>query len=183
MSIDSWGPKIWSILHITSFAYPEQPTDHDKQTMYNFYHSLKYLLPCPRCKTHFIQNLEYYMSDRECTTLRSQKNLSSYVVDLHNDVNERNGKERWEYERAEAHYCADKSGVCSIHPPDNITPAHTAPPESATQVGDWPRRCLGGAVILAVVLVLAILSGRYQQLHEKRDKTTTRRRDATTRVR
>ena len=167
MSIESWGPKIWSILHITSFAYPDEPTRHDKYTMYNFYHSLKHLLPCPRCKKHFMESLHRHMNHAECATLQSKRNLSSYVVDLHNEVNERNGKELWDYERAKAHYCADRSGVCSI-----ITPVHVQPPSgAAARGGGWPRKCLGVAVVFAVVLALALLVARRQKHRNERDIT------------
>lgn len=156
MSIESWGPKIWSILHITSFSYPHDPTLHDKHTMYNFYHSLKHLLPCPRCKAHFAESLEYHMSDTECETLQSRKNLSYYVVELHNEVNERNGKGRWSYERAESHYCADRSGVCTITPP----PAHADAPTYTQRENNWSDTCfvtIASAATLALLILIARL--------------------------
>lgn len=168
MSIESWGPKIWSILHITSFSYPNEPTLDDKHIMYNFYHSLKHLLPCPRCKTHFKESLQYYMNDMECETLQSRKNLSYYVVELHNEVNERNGKERWSYDRAEAHYCADKSGVCTITPPP-----HAGTPTYTLRENKWPARCLNAAIVSTAALALLILT---TQLLYRRNKSNPAKR-------
>ena len=165
MSIESWGPKIWSILHITSFSYPSEPTVHDKHIMYNFYHSLKHLLPCPRCKTHFAESLQYHMNDVECETLQSRRNLSYYVVELHNEVNKRNGKEEWSYERAEGHYCADRSGVCTITPPPR-----TSTPTYTRRENGWGAGCLNAAIVSAAALALFILTARLLYLRNKKVK-------------
>ena len=36
LSIGSWGPAAWTIMHATSFAYPVHPEAHDRERMYEF---------------------------------------------------------------------------------------------------------------------------------------------------
>ena len=53
MKPEVWGPQLWFILHIISFEYPENPTENIKRVYYDFYTSLKDILPCDLCKKHY----------------------------------------------------------------------------------------------------------------------------------
>ena len=57
MSPNVWGPKAWDFLHTLSFAYPENPTEKEKQSMLNFFNSLPDILPCKMCANHCRENL------------------------------------------------------------------------------------------------------------------------------
>jgi hypothetical protein len=105
----AWGPLIWSMLHIMSFNYPNKPTKEDKEHYMSFVLSLKYVLPCGKCRENFSKNLEKIpltMND-----MRNREAFSRYVYSLHNVVNEMLGKEnkltyeevrdRFEYFRAQ----------------------------------------------------------------------------------
>ena len=82
-----WGPPAWIFLHSITFQYPEYPTDIEKQKYYTFFHSLKNVLPCPNCREHYQRNFDKLQID-----LESRKGLIEWLIDLHNEVNMKNGK-------------------------------------------------------------------------------------------
>ena len=53
-----WGSSCWLFLHSAAFAYPETPTDNDKDTMKSFIKNLSCVIPCNVCKEHLKENLK-----------------------------------------------------------------------------------------------------------------------------
>lgn len=92
MNPEIWGPKAWFFLYSVALAYPEEPTKEDKQNYYIFLTSLKYVLPCPTCRIHFIENLEKYPLNDDI--LSSKKELFKWILNIQNEVREKNGKKR-----------------------------------------------------------------------------------------
>ena len=158
MSIESWGPKIWSILHICSFMYPDNPTHDDKIKMHNFVHSLSFVLPCPKCRKHFQENIQTHMAHPDAVALQSKRDFSQYVVKVHNEVNIRNGKDAWSYEQAERHYCGDTVEICSMQRAA-LTESPPTPTHSASSRG--PIIC--ALVILFVSVLCCALTTRLTQ--------------------
>lgn len=85
-----WGPPLWHTLHTISFNYPVHPTPEDKQHYAEFIYSLRYTLPCGKCRANLPMNLE------KCPlTLRSMRNRESFsrwVYRLHEQINKMLGK-------------------------------------------------------------------------------------------
>ena len=90
MDPNIWGPKMWFVLHTMSFAYPENPTDFDKENYNNFFNSLTNMIPCTVCKAHYT---EHTKKNPIAPHLHSKNSLVKYVVELHNEVNKILGKE------------------------------------------------------------------------------------------
>ena len=90
-----WGPRVWGASHFITFAYPNNPTDVDKQWMEQYFQSLSYILPCPTCRQHF-QNLLQTFPIRN--HLQSKDALTKWLVEVHNRVNDRLKKPRLSYE-------------------------------------------------------------------------------------
>lgn len=103
-----WGPSMWLYLHTMSFNYPVKPTCEDKHHYRDFILSLRYVLPCGKCRANLCKNfkkLPLKWSDME-----SRATLSLYVYRLHETVNrmlhKKSGlsyadvKERYEHFRA-----------------------------------------------------------------------------------
>ena len=87
---NAWGEPFWNTFHIITFAYPDNPTDTDKQNILNFFHSVKHILPCETCRYHFEENLtKYPLTD---DILSSRYKLVVWLITIHNDVNVRLGK-------------------------------------------------------------------------------------------
>ena len=94
---DIWGPHGWKFLHYLSFGYPMDPTTEQKNQYKTFFLSLQHVLPCSICSKHYSENLmEYSLDD----ALRNRDALVRWVIDIHNNVNETQGKKIYEYDEA-----------------------------------------------------------------------------------
>jgi hypothetical protein len=85
-----WGPSMWHYLHTMSFNYPVNPTNETKERYRNFILSLKYVLPCGKCRKNLVKNfkkLPLKMKHMEC-----RATFSKYIYDLHELVNTMLGK-------------------------------------------------------------------------------------------
>lgn len=70
-----WGASAWRILHRLSFTFKSA------KTAYEFYRSLLYLLPCPKCRMRFAKHID------SLPFPRNHKYVSNWVIKLHNMVN------------------------------------------------------------------------------------------------
>jgi FAD-linked sulfhydryl oxidase len=95
MNPEVWGPHLWFVLHTLSFNYPYEPTEDDKKKMINFIHALSEIIPCGKCQRHFKQNLEKLPIEQH---LENKKQFVEWVIQMHNFVNEANGKRIYSYD-------------------------------------------------------------------------------------
>ena len=120
VSTEIWGPKAWGFLHAVTFRYPEENVSKQKRlSAYQLLVSLERLLPCERCRKHFVA----YMKDpstgingASSRHLRNRFSFSTWMVNFHNAVNERLGKPVMMFEEVEDIYSGDY--VCPSEPPD-----------------------------------------------------------------
>lgn len=98
MSPGKWGKPGWLFLHAVALAYPENPTDEDKHHYYIFFNSLRYTLPCTKCKVNFADHEKRYPLNDE--VLSSRDNLVKWTIDMHNIVNYYTGKKMLSYQEA-----------------------------------------------------------------------------------
>lgn len=82
-----WGPGAWKFLHEITFYYPEDPSVEQQTHALNLFNSLRVLLPCEECRTHYDLDLKSFPPDT-----KSKTTLSQWLIDLHNRVNIRLGK-------------------------------------------------------------------------------------------
>ena len=80
-----WGPSFWHTLHTMSFNYPVVPTDEDKHNYRNFIISLKYVLPCGKCRKNLRKNMKKLPI--EMKHMASRDSFSRYVYRLHELIN------------------------------------------------------------------------------------------------
>lgn len=123
-----WGPALWTALHTISFNYPEQPTPTERDQYRTFFQSLKHVLPCGKCRTHYAEGLDTLLPLEPA--LRNRDTFSRWLVEFHNSVNQRLGKTLVSYDSVKEKYDA-LSGKC----PDNVCKIEveaTCPP-TATQ--------------------------------------------------
>lgn len=93
MNQNTWGPLFWDMLHITSLNYPLKPTDEQKENMRQFLLALGKILPCRYCRLNYDRHL------REIPMrLDSRKDLACWLIDVHNEVNGKEGKRCYSYE-------------------------------------------------------------------------------------
>lgn len=91
-----WGPATWDAMHHFAFAYPEKPSKERAEQMTTFLESICGNLPCPQCGVH----CSVYMVQNP-PAVESRGALIKWVIDFHNNVNERTGKRVYSYEEVE----------------------------------------------------------------------------------
>ena len=93
MEPEIWGPNAWLFLHTVTFNYPKNPTVIDRNNYYDFFNSLQNVLPCQKCQEHYKLNLQKFPIQ-----LQSRRHLVQWLINMHNAVNIKNGKEAWTYD-------------------------------------------------------------------------------------
>lgn len=92
-----WGPIVWDFLHIISLNYPVNPTDKDKYVYFNVIKSLKYVLPCKKCRKNISKNLKD-INYKKKKHYENRKNFINLIYKLHNEVNKKIGKDIVSYD-------------------------------------------------------------------------------------
>ena len=106
-----FGPLIWPSLHVIAENYPENPNEVYKSHCYDFLKGLPYMLPCPYCGNHLL-NEEIsnngqkgdHLDENLKKATQSRDNLRDFLVKAHNNVNEHNNKKQWTNKEVEKHY-------------------------------------------------------------------------------
>jgi len=80
-----WGPPMWHYLHTMSFNYPVNPTKKDKKHYMNFVLSLRWVLPCGKCRKNLVNN--FSKLPLEMKHMKNRETFSKYIYDLHELVN------------------------------------------------------------------------------------------------
>lgn len=99
--LENWGPNAWRTLHAMSLSYPNAPTEADKLNMKTLLFQFARFLPCKLCSKHFHEVLQRRINPDSSTALNSRDSFVNFVIDVHNEVNERLGKPV--YSRNQAH--------------------------------------------------------------------------------
>ncbi len=104
----TWGSALWHFLHVLSFSYPEYTDDEMLiRETYNFFNSLKYILPCDECREHYKQNFKKLEQN-----LNSRENLIKWVYNLHDTVNKQLDKTSPSLEEVYKKYTLLKTEEC-----------------------------------------------------------------------
>lgn len=94
----TWGPYGWKFMHMVALAYPNSPTNEDKENYKTFFTILGNVLPCQLCADHYKQNLiNFPLTDY---ILSSRDTLLKWTIDIHNEVNKSIGKKILDYNEA-----------------------------------------------------------------------------------
>ena len=91
-----WGPHAWIFLHSITLNYPSYPTKQVIKQHYDFFTNLFYVIPCDKCRQHYKQNLVKYPLTNKI--LSSRENLIKWLINIHNSVNEMQGKKQYSYD-------------------------------------------------------------------------------------
>ena len=94
----TWGPYGWKFIHMVALAYPNNPTNEDKENYKTFFTILGNILPCQLCADHYKQNLiKFPLTDY---ILSSRDTVLKWTIDIHNEVNKSIGKKILDYDEA-----------------------------------------------------------------------------------
>ena len=86
-----WGPLGWMTLHSTAFAYPEQPSQSERDLMYSWLDMFRDTITCSTCKGHFTSMLASYRSQFP-NMLSNRHEFVIFTFRAHNAVNKRINK-------------------------------------------------------------------------------------------
>jgi hypothetical protein len=89
-----WGPSGWLFLHCITFGYPYKidPTNPEhlakQNDYYRFFYYLGKVLPCKYCRNSYD---EFFESNSPMRHLGSREELSKWLFDIHNLINDKLG--------------------------------------------------------------------------------------------
>jgi hypothetical protein len=108
-----WGPYLWQSLHYIALGFPANPSMTDKMKYKQFFESLCNVIPCAKCCKNYHAHLKELPIDR---FMSSPDQLFQWTVELHNIVNNDQGKPTWSVDKARAHY--EKGGDRALCTPN-----------------------------------------------------------------
>ena len=85
-----WGPSLWHSLHTISFNYPVKPSNVEKKNYYDFFRSLKNILPCGYCRENYVKNIKTIPLTMK--TMKNRGSFSKWLYELHEEINKMLGK-------------------------------------------------------------------------------------------
>lgn len=154
-----WGPSFWFVLHTVSLNYPDTPTYAERRTHYDFYHIIRNILPCEMCREHYRELLEQYPIQ---PFIDSKTSLVSWVVMIHNQVNQRLGFPMIDRNEMLANYeqVYARGSFCDpACPVGTGKPGTHGPSAGASSGGDavyYKRALIAVSTILGLLLVIAV---------------------------
>ena len=95
---DVWGPSLWKSIHYIALAYPMNPSDDQNIIYKNYFTSVQAILPCSICANNYARHLIELPLDDE--VLKNKETLVKWTIDMHNKVNEENGKTIYTFDDA-----------------------------------------------------------------------------------
>ncbi|CAO3616152.1 unnamed protein product [Mucor hiemalis] len=81
------GRATWKFLHTMMARYPEEPTESERKSLYDFMMLFSTLYPCGECANHFHKMITEFPPQTSSRFAASQ-----WLCGMHNNVNERLGK-------------------------------------------------------------------------------------------
>ncbi|XP_060564979.1 FAD-linked sulfhydryl oxidase ALR-like [Ruditapes philippinarum] len=91
---DELGRNTWSFLHTMAANYPQKPSEQQQQDMTDFMHLFSKFYPCDYCAKDFRNDLKQHKPET-----KSQDSLSQWLCKMHNIVNVKLGKPKFDCSR------------------------------------------------------------------------------------
>ncbi len=91
-----WGPPTWFLMFSIILAYPDNPSENDKQNIKNFFIYIGKVLPCQKCRNNFEQQFKNYPLNNDILSKRDL--LVNWLLNIYNDTNKTIGKPVVTYE-------------------------------------------------------------------------------------
>lgn len=102
------GRSTWTFLHTTAAYYPVNPSPQHRRNMLSLLQSLPTLYPCGYCGEHLGVEMQKNPPD-----VSGREQLSKWLCNVHNEVNERLGKSQFDCSRVlERWKDGPKDGSC-----------------------------------------------------------------------
>lgn len=95
-----WGNAFWFMIHFFGLIVN---TSDEKRLLLQLIFDLRYLMPCPKCKKHLTETLEWY-NENNVFNNNNKIDIFNFTVDLHNSVNKLLNKNLISYQTARMIY-------------------------------------------------------------------------------
>lgn len=92
-----WGSSGWEFMHYITLAYPDNPTQEEKDNIRMFFSSVGKVLPCESCRVNFSKHLLKYPLNE--LVISNRNNLVRWLYNIHNEVNIMHNKEVFSFEK------------------------------------------------------------------------------------
>ncbi|XP_018326425.1 FAD-linked sulfhydryl oxidase ALR isoform X2 [Agrilus planipennis] len=110
---DELGNKTWGLLHTMAAKYPDKPTCEQKVDMKNFFRIFSKFYPCEHCAADLREELT-----SNPPKVESQADFSQWLCDLHNKINVKLGKEKFDCSKVNERWRDGwLDGSCDYLPP------------------------------------------------------------------
>lgn len=87
---DMWGRSFWEFLDSIVATFPrDNPSVEHRNAVYDLMHSLRFLLPCPDCRKHYV---EFLSKNKLDNALISRKTFVEFYFLLKKDIANRTRK-------------------------------------------------------------------------------------------
>jgi hypothetical protein len=100
-----WGPPLWKVLHIAAQATITKGRQSQWKLILN---TLLKGLPCPDCTAHYIAWYRAHPLGFSLFPNRNSRQVATWLLDLHNNVNQRTGRPVWTAAQLDAAYGGDQ---------------------------------------------------------------------------
>jgi hypothetical protein len=148
-----WGPSGWLFLHCVSFGFPykidpTKPEHLEKQNdYYRFFYYLGKVLPCKYCRNSY---MEFFTKLSPMSHLGTRKEITKWLYDIHNLVNNKLGVPSCEipsFEKVEEQYQSFRAAckpLTEVQKKDNaskgcIAPQDGKPKRSVIKVVEYDK--------------------------------------------
>ena len=132
------GRAGWTVLHTMAAAYPERPTEEQKDRVWGFLNGWSHIYPCTHCAAHMRLDMK-----KHPPAVESKEELNMWVCKLHNKVNDVLGKDkfpceldkllqRWHPTYPEIAGTEQSGGVGDLPPRRGGLPQAAAPTEKSS---------------------------------------------------
>jgi len=100
------GRAAWKLMHTTTLRFPDKPTQDERAALKSYFLLQARLYPCGECAEEFMQLLKKHPPQTS-----SRKIASFWLCDIHNMVNKRLGKSKFDCTKLDETYdcgCGDE---------------------------------------------------------------------------
>lgn len=140
---------MWAMIHLICLHAPEKIDSNVRNTYYMFFSMMPYVLPCDKCREHWIEHVRSFPIDQ---ALDTREDLFKWSVNMHNIVNKSLGKQEVPYKKALEHWTDVAAGRAPISQCIGISEEHIKILSKKTN----GRYKLVIAIVLLVLLILGI---------------------------
>ena len=159
MSPERWGSHAWAMLHAVSFGLPEDCilSESHQRSFCTFLRALSDLLPCEQCRAHFQEEIRARPPEERCSHANEAR---LYLWELHNRVNERLGKPRYDWDALCEAHATPEYGVCGRPAAGPPPSQQCAPPKNTALVQGgmlYSNRRVAVAAAAASMLSVTVL--------------------------